>query len=294
MDEIYRALGQRLRSAREALNLTQEELSRRLAALSGEHAHFSAPMISYYEKGARKLRLEDLHFFAQALRVPVSYFLQGTELSSSCDDRARGVLLRAARYLHPDARNSLERFLNVVREVPPIPAVIESHPKQTAQEILSFLGLTRPPVDVKLVANRLGIHVHEFPFDDSVSGLLFVNGPLRVIGINESHHGHRKRFTLAHEVGHFVKHHLTTVDVSEGHLGSFGDPGGDPLQERQANQFAAELLMPRVWILKDFETYGDRLETLVQRYNVSPQAMWYRLLEMGLVTPDVEVDAFTA
>lgn len=61
-------VGERIRKVRDEAGLTQEEL--------GEKTGFSAMGISYFEKGLRKLKLEDLSNIARALDTNVSYFLE--------------------------------------------------------------------------------------------------------------------------------------------------------------------------------------------------------------------------
>jgi len=65
----------------------------------------------------------------------------------------------------------------------------------------------------------------------------------------------------------------------------------DP-KEIDANQFAAELLMPKSFLLSDFSGMkGDQEDIVVRlakRYKVSRQAMEYRLANLGLLVPTFE------
>ena len=61
-------------------------------------------------------------------------------------------------------------------------------------------------------------------------------------------------------------------------------------EEIEANGFAASLLMPADWIATDLEgsvglAAGKTVESLARRYNVSSQAMEYRLAHLGLLSP---------
>lgn len=60
-----RLIGQRIRQARERLNLSQEELAFRIGK--------SQNAISLYEKGERAIHLSELDILARALDVPISY-----------------------------------------------------------------------------------------------------------------------------------------------------------------------------------------------------------------------------
>src|SRR3954470_4270018 len=68
-----------------------------------------------------------------------------------------------------------------------------------------------------------------------------------IIGINSSHPETRKRFTIAHEMGHLVLHQLDQVHVDKQFLVKLRDDISsqaiDP-HEIEANAFAAALLMP--------------------------------------------------
>lgn len=87
----------------------------------------------------------------------------------------------------------------------------------------------------------------------------------------------RCRFSIAHELGHFALSHRP---ISFSELFN-GDLGRDARQEREANIFAAELLMPKIMLAR--EAHKFTIEELTQRYMVSMQAMEIRLRELGLV-----------
>ena len=98
------------------------------------------------------------------------------------------------------------------------------------------------PVPVEAIAeDLLGLSVREVPLD-GVSGLLYPSE--RAVYVNANDTPARRRFTLAHEVGHWI------CQVHEGRgapvMCRAEDiaPGADRALEREANVFAAELLMP--------------------------------------------------
>lgn len=61
-------IGKRIKASREEANLTQEELGKKIG--------YSAMGISYFEKGLRKIKTDDLEKISKVLNKPVSYFLQ--------------------------------------------------------------------------------------------------------------------------------------------------------------------------------------------------------------------------
>lgn len=100
-----------------------------------------------------------------------------------------------------------------------------------------------------------------------------------IISINKEHHKNRQRFTLAHELGHYILHkdkNINKVDTT-----FFRNENLDPL-EYMANEFAAALLMPedRLRELIDKENKTN-IENLAEIFEVSPAAMKYRVISLG-------------
>ena len=92
----------------------------------------------------------------------------------------------------------------------------------------------------------------------------------------------RRRFTLAHEVGHWV------CQVLEGKTAPvYCRPGdvteaADRALEREANVFAAELLMPEELVAQEFPRVATAAE-IAEWFGVSTEAMSWRLYNVGLV-----------
>ena len=53
-------------------------------------------------------------------------------------------------------------------------------------------------------------------------------------------------------------------------------------QEKEANSFASELLMPKEFLIKDLNEVGLDIDKLTEKYQVSEQAMWIRLTTLRL------------
>ena len=166
--------------------------------------------------------------------------------------------------------------------------------ERRALHLLRESGQLQLPVDVEQVANHLRIRVEYTNLDEDCSGLL-VNrdGNATVIGVNWDHHPNRQRFTIAHELGHFALKHEGGTFVDKGTYARFRDKdsySGKITEEREANQFAAALLMPARLLKKEFADRlldpGDQaaLEELVNNFQVSPQAMMFRLQNLRLLT----------
>lgn len=147
-----------------------------------------------------------------------------------------------------------------------------------ARYVAAFGG-DEVPVAVEAIAgDLLGLHVEEVELD-GVSGLLYP--PQRRILLNVRDTEARRRFTLAHELGHWVCQCADPAAAPEVFCRA-EDVGLDPAVraiEREANVFAAELLMPEAAVRSSF--VGDA-DGCAERFGVSGEAMRWRLYSFGL------------
>ena len=149
------------------------------------------------------------------------------------------------------------------------------------------------PVPVTEIADALGVEVRLESAADELSGFLYRDRKrnLAIIGVNADHHPNRQSFTTAHELGHFLLHEFDEIHVDRQFkvwLRSEASSQGTDLEEKEANLFAAELLMPAQFIQNDVEEIGtldvvdeEILQNLADRYGVSVQAMTFRLAYLG-------------
>ena len=168
--------------------------------------------------------------------------------------------------------------------------------RQLVQKLLAKHHILSAPVPVDKIAKALGIKIHLGDVDDDLSGFLYRDTKEKkiIIGANRSHHENRQRFTVAHELGHFFLHkgELVHFDSEPGafmiNLRDSESSRGEDNDEREANFFAAELLMPAEFLAKDLE--GQHLdlleenkfiEKLARKYQVSVQALMFRLANLG-------------
>lgn len=158
-----------------------------------------------------------------------------------------------------------------------------------ARQILARLKIQSVPTPVEKIAKALGAHIRFSPFDDELSGMVYVKDGLPIIGVNSLHHPNRQRFTISHELGHLELHRqmiTNNVHVDKDFPALMRDPKAATGTERieiQANQFAAELLMPRSLIDQalagkqfDIDDVGP-IEELAKKFRVSRQALEYRI-----------------
>lgn len=144
------------------------------------------------------------------------------------------------------------------------------------------------PVPLDRIARAAGAIVQYAPFDGELSGMAFIKNGQAMIGVNSLHAPTRKRFTLAHELGHVILHrHVLEaegVHVDKGVLrrDTLASQGTDD-REIEANNFAAELLIPEPLLAAaldertlDLED-DEAVQALAKRFNVSPSALVYRI-----------------
>lgn len=171
--------------------------------------------------------------------------------------------------------------------------------ERRARTLLGEQNVTRAPVDVHLIAKRLGVTVREEASDSEVSGALFREGSKAIIGVNASHAMIRKRFTIAHELGHLLLHDdHARIDHSYPEVAEtprlrltalrskLSGEASDP-REIEANRFAAALLMPVHLLERSLRNQrlplneGD-IGKLATTFKVSVQAMNFRLMNLGV------------
>ncbi len=166
------------------------------------------------------------------------------------------------------------------------------------------------PVPVERIAqSHLGYDIEItdeglFEDPDFLGGIHFNDKLIQINGSIEDHDG-RFSFTLAHELGHHCLHREAFHEMSSANEIMCRDAGEKPIAERQADLFAAYLLMPKNQVMKAFtKVFGDAdtvfemdfkkrymLGSIAKRVidsgsfsNVSLTAMTNRLIGMGLIT----------
>lgn len=141
------------------------------------------------------------------------------------------------------------------------------------------------PVDPFAIAERLGLNVHLVPLEPDVSGMLAKRpGEDPEVYINAADSEKRRRFSCAHEIGHYVKRIGSTAESDEwGYIdrrGPLAARGTDP-EEIYANQFAAALLMPEARI-RAMAREQRTLAAMAAECNVSLEAMAHRIDNLNL------------
>ncbi|AQS41534.1 MAG: Hypothetical protein BHV28_08350 [Candidatus Tokpelaia hoelldobleri] len=138
------------------------------------------------------------------------------------------------------------------------------------------------PVKVVALARDLGLKVYTSDaLGDQISGLIRKDEKKGgssgyAIFINANHSEERRRFTIAHEIAHFVLHKSLIGDgIMEDAL--FRADGFTNELEREANAFASDILMPKELIKEAHKEGIMAIPDLARKFKVSRDAMSYRL-----------------
>ena len=137
------------------------------------------------------------------------------------------------------------------------------------------------PVKLSVVANKLGVRVIASTLPAGISGELRPSADgVFVISINRHDSSRRQRFTVAHELAHFLLH--------RDHIGNgikddvLYRSGLSDSREAEANRLAADILMPTSLVKRQLIAHGgiateDVVATLADEFGVSDAAMQIRL-----------------
>lgn len=145
--------------------------------------------------------------------------------------------------------------------------VRRAHCRRAAEQLLKRSGVKKAPVPVEEVARKSGYEVKIEDLPRGVDARLRVSGGRRVIELASGQAPVRRRFSIAHELGHITLGHRH---------------GETEVAEQEANAFAGALLVPRAWLKRDVETYSRVLE-FARRYEVSRDVILIAARGAGLL-----------
>jgi Zn-dependent peptidase ImmA (M78 family) len=154
------------------------------------------------------------------------------------------------------------------------------------QRLLIQHGQERPPVRIERIAKDLGIELRSGDMGD-VSGILVRQGNSAVIGTNSTQSPQRQRFTIAHELGHFLLHEGITNHVDRSYRVNYRSAESSQatnVEEIEANFFAASILMPKHMLdpqsAESALDNDDLVADLARQFQVSRLAMSLRLANL--------------
>lgn len=149
---------------------------------------------------------------------------------------------------------------------------LKARPLKTAGALLEHFDVRTPHVDVESMIEKLGINLLRVS-EPGWRGAVRSERDTATIWIRREDSAGGQRFTMAHELGHLFLHNLT-----EAHRDTSDYMSSSIRMERQANRFAADLLMP-FWMLDEYVMRNVPRSMLAQRFQVSEAAMEFRLRE---------------
>ena len=134
------------------------------------------------------------------------------------------------------------------------------------------------PVRITAITEEYGIDVYNSSMSRNISGAIIKEGDKYVIYVNDKHPKNRQRFTIAHEIAHYILHkekigdNLTDNAMYRSKLSN--------VFERQANILASEILMPVNFVMQFIEENKSVSEMAIL-FKVSEEAMRIRLRQGG-------------
>ncbi len=263
--------------AREARNLTQLELGVRINLHKGN--------VSRLESGDARVSDQILSALSEALSYPPQFFQQsGSIMPTNLAYRMRQKVPQ--RLITPiEARINIQKrhiqFLTraLEKSLPKLPlyqAGEKNNPVRIAQLVRKQWKIDEPVInDLTRIMEANGIAINHFDFGTERvdSRTMLTDDKYPIIFLNKSLLGDRQRFSLAFELGHLIMH-------------TYSIAASDTDINHEANQFAAELLMPAKEIKKDFDRDITLpvLAELKRKWKVSMIALLYRADDLGYFT----------
>lgn len=159
--------------------------------------------------------------------------------------------------------------------------------EEKAEKLLSDLKINSLPINPELCARQLKVIVEDSALDDDISGIFLAEEDNYYIIYNRFESAQRQRFTIAHELGHYILHKNSGVFVDRKQKTLFRNAAsttGEVLKEREANAFAAALLMPKFLVereIRQITDFDNIVESLAEKFEVSKSAMSFRLSNLG-------------
>ena len=167
--------------------------------------------------------------------------------------------------------------------------------EERAEKTLRDTDTYRAPVAIDMVARRLNLTMEAAALGENVSGMIVIQGERGAIGYNSAHARVRQRFTISHEIAHYLLHRKKTGKAQlfiDRHVTFRRDENsstGVDHDEVEANQLAAALLMPRGLVQQEIKKHDldlddeEAISLLAKRFHVSTAAMSNRLANLRML-----------
>lgn len=259
--------------ARESRGLTQTQAAQKLGISQAQLSKMETSILEVPEGLLRKM--------AETYRYPDRFFVQrdrllGVGTSEFYHRKRQATSGRKLKQVYSELNVRIMNISRLLRAVEIEDRIPHYDPDQYApEEIARFVraSWSMPPGPVKNVTSTIedaGGLVITFDFGtpqiDAISR--YVPGLPLIFFVDRSLPGDRMRFTLAHELGHAIMHQLPHQDM-----------------EKQANQFAAEFLMPQADIKSELGRVDlAHLAAMKAYWKVSMAALLKRAQDLGKIS----------
>ena len=278
-------IGRRIRQARIASGLTQGET---VAQLAEHGVSLTKAGLSKYERGGSTAKptvlrglskifgVESAYFFEErGVRIEWLAFRKAATLSKTSQEK-----VKAAAESHVDAFVNLRKAMEPHRSADPVPHTKVALPEDTelaAMQLREHWKLGMQPIEsvTDAIEDGGGIVVEMDGENDLFDGLSgWADNTTPVVVVSHSLTDDRRRFSLAHELGHLVMKIDSSID--------------EKTEERWAHRFAAAFLVPAEVARREL---GERrrhldfheLEILKQKHGLSMQAWIFRASDLGII-----------
>jgi len=291
-------LGSRLKSAREAVKVTQ--------ALAAEQIGVARTTLVAIEKGQRPAKIAELQKLAMLYGTTVNRLLSTNAASLDWLPRFRKDIasdaldtenaVNALSYLarvefELETTLGVRHFCNYPREKSILPGNIRHQGELDAEEVRHQFGLGYGPINniISFLENQLGVRVYIRDLGSKISGLYGYDKQVGAcILLNANHPETRRNLSAAHELAHLITSRYET-EVT------LADKAESSREEKYANAFAKAFLTPHYMVKQKFNEITAGASHLSRRYvillahyfNVSREALVRRLEELELVKQGV-------
>ncbi|MBP7074234.1 MAG: ImmA/IrrE family metallo-endopeptidase [Rhabdochlamydiaceae bacterium] len=275
-------LGKRLLRARKASGFGL----RKLAELIG----LSHMAVSKYEKGASTPSSDILLKLAKALKVSVEFFLrpETIKLGEIKFRKRQHLRKKVEESIKAQIADQIERRLELENLYPNPPIQSFKIPdslsdqideydqiEEVANKLRNYWKLGRAPIqDLIDVLESHGVRVFIIDYEEKMfDGLSTLINEQPIIVISSKWPGDRQRFTLAHELGHFILQGKLSKELKE---------------EKACNRFAGAFLLSKETIVQEMGRIRTSIEwrelyLLKEEFKLSMYSICYRLKDVGII-----------
>ena len=278
-------IGHRIRQARIAAGMTQDEV---VAALTAHGVPLTKGGLSKYERGGSTPKPTVLRGLSKVLGVASSFFLEEPDTvvrwlafrKMARMGKKRQERVKAVAEAQVEVLLTLRRALEPVQaeSQPPLTSVREPDDAETAAQALrEYWRLGDQPIEsvTGAIEDGGGLVVEDDSDDDLFDGLSgWANETIPVVVVSSAVSDDRRRFSLAHELGHLFMKIEADVDART--------------VEKLAHRFASAFLVTAATARRELGTRRRHLDfrelaLLKQKHGLSMQAWLFRAADLGII-----------